>query len=153
MKALNVAALAGLALIFPPAAAESGRPGVAAFGWLSGTWVEEKKGSWTEERWAPPRAGVMLGTTLSGSGNKVKEFDFMRIAADAHGTVNYWGSPEGRPGVPFRLVSASGTSALFENPAHDYPTRISYRREGNRMTATISGLNGAHPISWNYVRR
>ncbi|HYG48245.1 MAG TPA: DUF6265 family protein [Allosphingosinicella sp.] len=134
------------------AAAPAGQS-VEALAWLSGVWVQEKQGRWTEERWAPPRGGVMLGTSLSGSGAVAREFEFLRLAAGPDGGVSYWGSPGGKAAVPFRLVSLSGREAVFENPAHDYPTRIVYRRSGDTLTATISGADGANAMSWTFRRR
>jgi hypothetical protein len=121
--------------------------------WLAGTWEARTGPSWTEERWAPPRGGVMLGTSLSGEGTAAQGYEFMRIAADAEGTIAFWGSPGGKPAVPFRLVSASKAELVFENPRHDYPTRIVYRREGAALTATISGPGGANAMRWRYRRR
>jgi hypothetical protein len=127
-------------------------PTIAGLGWMSGRWVEEKGERWTEENWSAPRAGTMLGTSLSGRGTRLGDWEFLRLVADADG-LTYWASPAGRPPVPFRLVSASGTEAVFENPKHDYPTRIAYSRTGDVLTATISGPGGAPPITWRYTRR
>jgi len=145
-------AILGLALLSGTAAAAPSPP-VSSLGWLAGTWVEEKNGRITEERWGEPRGGTMLGTTLTVDGEQTVDFEFARIAADAAGTVRYWASVKGAPAVPFKLVSASGTEVSFENPAHDFPRRIAYRRSGNSLVATISGPGGAHPISWHYLRR
>jgi hypothetical protein len=120
--------------------------------WLAGTWVTEDKGTWTEERWAPPRGGVMLGTSLSGKGQGATWFEFMRIAPDGAGTLHFYGSPEGKPAVAFRAESAGADGIVFVNPAHDFPTRISYRRSGDRLVATVSGPGGANPQTWNYRR-
>jgi hypothetical protein len=145
--ALTLLMAVGLAAAGPPPA------NVAQLGWLAGAWVEEKHGAWTEERWALPRGGVMLGASLSGKGDRADDFEFTRIAADADGAIHYWASVKGAPAVPFRLVSASTNQAVFENPRHDYPTRISYRRVGNMLMAEISGPGGAHPMRWRYTRR
>jgi hypothetical protein len=139
-------ALGSIAAAMPPMR-------VSELGWMAGDWVEEKQAAWTEERWAPPRAGVMLGTTLSGKGDRATEYEFTRIAANPSGAIDYWASPEGRSAVPFRLVSASRNAAVFENPQHDYPTRIAYRREGAMLVAEISGPGGAHKMRWRYTRR
>jgi hypothetical protein len=77
----------------------------------------------------------------------------MRIAVETDGKLTFWGSPGGKPPVPFRLARSGPNRLEFENPAHDYPTRITYRREGERLTATISGPNGTNPMSWRYRRR
>lgn len=141
----------GLAALL--AAAAEPPKDVRALGWMSGVWVNEEKGRWTEERWSPPRGGIMLGASRSGSGDKVREFEFMRLAPGPDGTVIYFASPGGREAVSFRLVSASPNEAVFENPEHDYPTRISYRREGRWLAATISGPDGRDAVSWRLRRR
>lgn len=145
------AAMAMLAAVFLAGADEERDAGDLA--WLAGDWAVEEAGRWTEERWAGPRGGVMLGTSLSGRGDRATGFEFMRIAAGADGALAFWGSPGGSPAVPFRLVRASGTEAVFENPAHDYPQRIVYRREGDLLTATISAIDGTGARSWRYARR
>jgi len=96
---------------------------------------------------------MMLGVGSSGRGERVADWEHMRIAPDEAGVLSFWGSPKGAPAVPFRLVSMTGFEAVFENPEHDYPVRIVYRREGEALVATISGANGANPTSWRYRRR
>lgn len=141
------------ALLASPAAATPPPLPVETLAWMSGDWAEEKGGRWTEERWSRPRGGVMLGTSLSGRGGQAGDYEFIRIAADADGTPTYFASPRGAPPVPFRLTSGGAGQAVFENPAHDYPTRIVYRRQGEVLTATVSGAGGANPMSWRYRRR
>jgi hypothetical protein len=130
-----------------------GRTGIDRAAWLAGTWVAETGNRWTEERWASPRGGVMLGTSLSGKGAVASSFEYMRISLDDKGRLVFWGSAEGKPPVPFPAADGGPDLLAFENPAHDYPTRISYRREGGRLIATISGPNGANPMIWRYRRR
>jgi hypothetical protein len=150
---MKVAALLiGFGLLTAMSTAASAQ-GVADLAWMSGDWAEEKDGRWTEESWSRPRGGVMLGTGRSGRGERVADWEFLRIEADSSGVPSYWGSPRGAPPVAFRLVSISRTEAVFENPKHDYPARIVYRREGQALVATISAANGARPTSWRYRRR
>src|SRR5687768_10676174 len=144
-------AMAALLLVAAPAAAAD----MAELDWLVGAWTTDSRPSalrWTEERWAPARGGVMLGTSLSGRTDKAFSYEYMRIAADEQGVITFWGSPEGRPPVPFRLVEVSPRQAVFENPAHDFPTRIVYRLTGQGMEATVSGQGGANPQTWKYKR-
>lgn len=126
-------------------------PRTAHLGWLGGRWVQEGPDGWAEESWTLPRGGVMLGTGLTGKGDKARSFEFMRIADDANG-IAFWGSPGGRTPVAFPLVEAGPKDVAFENPQHDYPTRISYRREGKALIATTSGPGGANPQRWRYRR-
>jgi hypothetical protein len=120
-------------------------------GWLAGSWVaEETGGAWTEERWAKPRGGVMLGTSLSGKGGEAGWFEFMRIAKGEDGRLAFHASPGGAAASAFPLVASGAREVTFENPAHDSPTRIAYRREGKVLNATISGPGGAKPRTWRF---
>jgi hypothetical protein len=134
------------------AAAPAG-PAVQDLGWLAGSWISEQGGRWTEERWAPPRGGVMVGTVLNGSGDKAGSFEFMRIAPDKDGMPVFWASPEGKTAVPFRYEGGGQREARFTNAANDYPHRIVYRRNGNVLTGTISKLDGSNANSWTYRRK
>ncbi len=147
MKAIWAMAAAAVLAGASPAAT------VDDLAWMAGAWSREEGGRWTEESWTGPRGGVMLGHSRSGRGETVREFEFLRIAADADGTLAYFAQPGGRPPVAFRLVRREGTSAVFENAAHDYPQRIEYRRDGETMTATISAIDGSKPMRWTFRRR
>lgn len=121
--------------------------------WLAGDWVREADGRWTEESWTAPRGGVMLGHSRSGRGDALREFEFLRIVAGADGVPAYIAQPGGRAPVAFALVRRDGTSVTFENPAHDYPQRIHYVRDGDALTATIALIDGSRPMRWVYRRR
>ena len=131
----------------PPAAT------VGDLAWMSGRWESAQSGRWTEESWSAPRGGVMLGYSRSGRGEALREFEFLRLQASEDGVPVYFAQPGGRPPVPFRLTARARTSATFENPAHDFPQRIVYRREGDTMVATISALDGSNAVRWTYRRR
>jgi len=123
--------------------------------WMSGRWeAAGNEGRWTEEVWSAPRGGVMLGHSRSGRAEgPVREWEFLRLQAGTDGVPVYWGSPGGRPAVDFALVAREGTSATFENPAHDYPQRIRYELRGDVMVATISAIDGSNARSWTYRRQ
>lgn len=121
--------------------------------WMAGSWVSEGDSSWTEERWSRPRGGVMLGTALTGKGAGAQHYEFMRIARDEAGRLTFWASPLGRAPSPFPAVGGGEAEVAFLNPAHDYPQRIHYRREGAELVATISLADGSKPQTWRYHRR
>ena len=122
-------------------------------GWLAGDWVSEADGRWTEESWTAPRGGVMLGVSRSGRGERLREYEFIRIAAGEDGAISYIAMPEGGAPVAFALVQHNGASATFENAAHDYPQRIVYVRDGDTLTATIAAIDGSKARRWTYRRR
>jgi hypothetical protein len=143
--------MAGLAALLLIGAAAPAK--VEDLGWLEGRWGQEQDGRWTEESWTGPRGGVMLGYSRSGRGESLREFEFLRLQVGEDGVVAYIAQPGGAAPVAFRLGQHDGASATFENAAHDYPQRIRYVREGERLTATISKIDGSGARSWVYMRR
>lgn len=121
--------------------------------WLAGSWVQEGEGRWTEESWTSPRGGVMLGHSRSGRGDRLREWEFLRLQADGEGRLSYIAQPGGGAPVAFALVDRGPSSAVFENAAHDYPQRIAYVRGGDTLTATISLRDGSQARGWVYKRR
>lgn len=148
MKAIFAAALAAMLAGAAPAEAPAGEE----LGWLAGRWESVEGERWTEEVWASPRGGALLGLSRSGDGAAMREFEFLRIARDADGTLTYFASPGGQPAVAFRLTAQGGTSAAFANPAHDFPQLIRYRRDRDTMVATVSATDGSNAMSWTFRR-
>jgi Domain of unknown function (DUF6265) len=144
-------ATAAAALLLTGAAPASNA--IDKLAWMSGTWDTGDARRWTEEHWTRPRAGMMMGGSRTGDASTVKEFEYLRIAPDDNGQLTYWASPAGRPAVGFKMTQGDSSSATFENPQHDFPQRISYRRERATMTATISDIKGGNAQSWVYRRR
>jgi hypothetical protein len=134
-------------------AAAAPAEGVSSMGWISGAWVERKAdGAWTEEYWTPPRGGLMIGAGLTGKGDVVRHFEHMRIAKGSDGKIAFYGMPNGGPAVIFPLVKQSPDHIVFENPGHDYPQRVAYRRSGDRVIATVSLIDGSREGRWEYRR-
>jgi hypothetical protein len=126
-------------------------------GWLSGHWrtfVEPAASgpAWTEEIWSSHEGGMMLGLSRTHSGKRIAAFEYMRIARGEDGSASFYGSPNGAPPVAFRLVRASASEAVFENPAHDFPQRIAYRLERGELVATVSLIDGSKAASWRFRR-
>ena len=112
------------------------------FAWLTGTWLLDRGASRTEEHWSTPASNGMLGTSRTLRGDRMVEFEFLRIVA-RDGAIFYLAQPGGRPATEFKLTSFDGTTAIFENPQHDFPKRILYKRNHDgSLTARIdAGTN------------
>jgi Domain of unknown function (DUF6265) len=146
MKRIFGAALALLLM-----AQSAPRDAVGDLGWMSGQW-RTADGA-TEEGWTAPRGGMMLGVGRTIHDGTVREYEFLRLQAGADGVPVYWGSPNGVAPVGFRLTRAGPSSVTFDNPDHDYPQRIRYRRDGDALIATISAIDDSHAMSWTYRRQ
>lgn len=142
----------------PQLATERGeldRPVLGSLAWLSGTWVsEDATGPRTIEHWLVPDGGSMLGVNRSVVDGRTVFFEYLRIEAEEDGIV-YLASPRGRdPPTRFTATESGPQWIAFENPEHDFPQRIEYRREDARLTMTISGIEQGQrrTSSWSLVR-
>jgi hypothetical protein len=101
----------------------------------------------------------MLGVGSVEFEGKLASYEYMRIEARPDG-VFYVALPSGQKEAAFKLVSAtrneaeSHTTFVFENPAHDFPQRILYRRgtEG-WLYASIEGKTGGKDQQVTYPFR
>jgi hypothetical protein len=148
-----------IGIMFWAAAAAAPAPaaGMEQLGWLSGHWRTRAEAgadgsAWTEEIWSSREGGTMLGLSRTHKGGRIRAWEFMRIARNEDGSAGFYASPNGGPPVSFRLVRASRSEAVFENPAHDFPQRISYRREGAELVATVSLIDGSKAAKWRFRR-
>lgn len=105
---------------------------------LTGHWLYEKEGRLSEEFWTDARAGLMAGVNRSVRDNRTG-FEYLRIVDD-NGAIYYVASPGGGPPISFHLIEWEGNRAVFENKAHDFPQRIIYWKEEERLRARIEGL-------------
>lgn len=118
--------------------------------WLSGSWATEDGASWAEEYWTSPRGGIMLGTGREGFGSEVRFWETMRIAVGREGKLVFYAQPRGGPPTEFPMSTMSEDAVEFTNPAHDYPQRIRYSRQGQLLMAETSKLDGSNAQRWNY---
>ena len=109
---------------------------------LAGCWKLEAKGRVVEEHWMAPSGGSLLGMSRTVVNGKTTEFEFIQIRDLPEG-LTYIAKPSNQPEARFVAISRTGDEVVFENPAHDFPQRIRYRRSGDTLHARIEGtLNG-----------
>jgi hypothetical protein len=119
--------------------------------WLAGAWANAEGEHWTEEFWTHPRAGMMIGASREGRGETLRSWESIRILRTGDGSLAYVPMPNGGAPVEFALKDQGPQSIEFANPAHDYPQRIRYWREGGRLHAEISLLDGSRATHWSYA--
>lgn len=119
---------------------------------LTGCWEHRDGARWTQECWTDPRAGQMMGSGRSGSGDSLKSWEWMRIVRADDGSVTFYGSPKGVAPTPFAARQLTPTSAEFANPAHDYPQRIHYQIKDGQLEAEVSLADGSKAERWTYRR-
>ena len=118
--------------------------------WLAGTWISDVDGTRVEERWTAPAGGAMLSTSRTLRGGRMVAFEFLRIVARS-GTLVYVAQPGGRPPTDFTLTTSGPGYAVFENPSHDFPKRLSYRRTGPTLQVDVDGDEQGKPMRDAYT--
>jgi hypothetical protein len=127
---------------------------VAALGWMAGSWIAEKDGVVTRETWLPPVGGAMAGAGQTNAAGRPARIEHMKITAEPAGAT-FTAFVPGQPPTPFVLRSGGANGeAVFENPVHDFPQRVIYRRCGEDLCARVEGTLRGRPASesWRYQR-
>jgi hypothetical protein len=119
--------------------------------WMAGAWALADGERWTEEFWTHPRGGMMIGASREGRGELLRTWEAIRIQRKPDGTLAYIPMPNGGAPVEFALVRQDARSIEFANPAHDFPQRIRYWREGDRLHAEIALIDGTRAVAWSYA--
>jgi hypothetical protein len=121
--------------------------------WLVGEWCTEPEGgAQTCERWK--RKGDRLeGTSEIRRERGKRPGERMRIEQGAAGLV-FHAEPPGQAPADFAAVPPVGTGqeVVFEDVRHDYPQRVRYWREGERLFAEISLADGGRRMRWAFRR-
>jgi len=108
--------------------------------WIAGCWASDSGEVGSGEQWMPLAGGSMLGTSRSVKGGKTVAFEFMQIREGKDGVPVFIALPSGQRETHFPLASNADGAAVFENPAHDFPQRVIYKRVGaNQLKARIEG--------------
>ena len=126
--------------------------------WMAGTWSTDiAQDPVTLERWTPPLHDErMTGWNQVTSGGEMVFSETLWIRADEDGDLIYMAAPRGQAATTFRLADAQEGRAVFENPDHDFPTRITYelREGGEVLYARAEGIENGEPkvAEWSLRR-
>ena len=128
-------------------------PTLADLSWMSGDWQTAAGGrTQIEEHWTAAAGGSMMGVSRTVAGDKTVEFEYLRIEQREDG-IYYVAHPKARcPGTDFKLTRASASEAVFENPQHDFPKRIIYRKTDEGLTASIDAGEGSKGMSFVFKK-
>ena len=148
-----LAALAALTLPAHRLVARWQGPPVQPLAWLAGCWELRAGARLVEEQWLAPRGGMLLGVGRTTRGDSVVEYEFMRIYTRGD-TVVFAATPSGQPAAEFRGAMPSAELVTFENPAHDFPQRVQYRRvTRDSIVARVEGTQGGMVRGIDYPYR
>jgi Domain of unknown function (DUF6265) len=133
------------AAVLPQTPSAQATAKVDALAWLSGCWSMTRPDGMTEEHWMKPAGGSMLGMSRTVRGARTTEFEFLQIREQGDKLV-YIAKPSGQAEASFPSKSITDREVVFENPTHDFPQRIIYRKtpEG-RIAARVEGTMNGQP--------
>jgi len=117
--------------------AQQGR-GIEQVAWLQGCWEAVTAFGAVEEHWTAPGGRSLVGLSRTVRDGELAAYELVVIRERGERLV-YVAHPSGQPAAEFLSTTVSGDTVLFENPAHDFPQRIGYRRQGASLLAWIEG--------------
>ena len=127
---------------------------ISDLAFISGDWQTDPAGrAVSEEHWTRPAGGSMMAVSRTLVGPRLAAFEFLRIEERGE-AIYYVASPKGRcPATDFKLTRLSGQEAVFENPEHDFPKRIIYRKNSDGgLTAIVDGGEGTKSEKFEFKR-
>ena len=147
--------LAGAIATAAGGAAQVGQPaGIERLTWLQGCWEAATAQRTVEEQWMSPRGKSMISAGRTVRGDSLVEYELV-VIREKDAQLAYEAHPSGQPSAVFLSRSISGSEVLFENPQHDFPQRIGYRRDSpDALLAWIEGTRNGQTsrIEFPYQR-
>jgi hypothetical protein len=113
-------------------------PSASDVRWMSGCWDSSRNGRHVIEYWMPPEGGTLIGVSRTVADGRTVEWEFLMVREGQKG-LEYVAKPSGQPEAVFVSTRVSPTEVIFENPTHDFPQRIIYKRDGDALVASIEG--------------
>lgn len=121
--------------------------------WLLGTWKINTGNGYMVERWKQTNDSTFSGTSMfvKASGDSVTqetielslrkgEWSYIPTVANQN---------NGQP-VKFHVIFIGRAEFVCENPGHDFPQRIAYRRIKNALHASIEGKRNGKYSKQNF---
>lgn len=140
-RAVRVAVPLALALTLAPDASAQSAHRISSITWLTGCLEMRTANRVVEEQRMAERAGTMLGMGRTVGARGMGDYELTLIREDA-GRLLYVAHPRRQPVATFVARAATADSVVFENPEHDFPQRVGYRRVGaDSVVAWIEGTN------------
>lgn len=117
--------------------------------WLLGSWnrTNAKQGRSGLELWTKISDKEFTGKGINLKGTDTTFIEKLKLISRDNKIYYVADVPENKEPVLFEMTAQSGTHVAFENPKHDFPKKITYDLDGNKLKATISG-NGKSIDYW-----
>jgi Domain of unknown function (DUF6265) len=124
-----------------------------AFKWLVGTWKINNGATQIVEQWQQSNDSTFIGKSyfVKNSTDTIPQ-ETIKLAY-RNGSWYYIPTVKnqnnGQP-VYFKLIFLKASEFISENPEHDFPQRIAYRRIGKQLFASIEGKRNGKYSKLNF---
>ena len=115
--------------------------------WLTGCWQSDDES--TREIWSVSDGGYLFGYSVVFEDDQAIFFEQMRI--DLGETPIFNAYPRGIGPSAFPAIEITDQSVTFANGDHDYPQKIRYQRDDNRLNARISKIDDSDPVDFAFL--
>ena len=109
--------------------------------WLEGNWtrLDVKPGRSAHESWQKISTTEWKGSGVNLKGADTAFIEKLKLVIQDDNIYYVADIAENKEPVYFKLTAITDDSFVCENPQHDFPKKIAYQKNGNKIKATISG--------------
>lgn len=122
--------------------------------WLIGNWEQSLPDGTLKETWTMQNDSTFSGDSYFINTKDTVHFESIQLVQKAE-ELTYIATVVGQNNeqpVAFKLTSDTDDTFTFENPAHDYPQKISYKKvSGTSLIASISGKQQGKQSTESYA--
>ncbi len=120
--------------------------------WLIGTWKSTMGDNAVYESWRADSTGRYKGMGFSVNGKDTAISERLLLAATDSGLYYISDVAHNSAPVHFKMTLQDSTTTVFENPKHDFPTRIIYRQvTADSLHAKIEGIRKGKEAGVDFV--
>lgn len=133
-------------------AQESNKQKFKKLEWLTAKWIRTNSnpGHSGYETWTKVSDLKLIGKGVTLKGNKVVFNENLELIVKGNDIFYVVKLDDEKTPVYFKLTALDKNGFTCENPAHDFPKKITYNHSGNNVKAVISG-NGKS-VDYIFVR-
>jgi Domain of unknown function (DUF6265) len=121
--------------------------------WLIGNWENKMPEGLLRETWKKENDSVFTGNSFFITEKDTVHFESIKMYQKGDSilySATVVGQNNDEP-VEFNQTTATETEFIFENPKHDYPQKIVYKKVNDtNLVATISGIQQGKKSSESY---
>jgi len=124
--------------------------------WLVGNWEQKLPNGLITETWTKENDSTFSGKSYFIKGKDTLSYESIELSQKGDMLLyvpTVQGQNSDKP-VTFKLATSTEKEFTFENPAHDYPQKIVYKKVNDtNLVATISGMQQGKPSSESYLMK